>query len=59
MYKLIEPPSFIRETKSFKTYKKDLARWAMLTTLEETKQVLLVVNLLDGDPSGINEKIYE
>ena len=68
MYKLIEPPSFISETKSFKTYKKDLARWArwvrwamwaMLTTLEETKQVLLVVNLLDGDPSGINEKIDE
>ena len=59
MSKLIEPPSFISKTKSFETYKKDLMRWAMLTTLEETKQALLVVHLLDGDPSGIKEKIDE
>ena len=59
MSRLIEPPGFISETKSFETYKKDLARWAMLTTLDETKQALLVVHLLDGDPSGIKEKIDE
>ena len=59
MSKLIEPPSFISETKSFETYKKDLERWAMLTTLDKTKQALLVVHMLDGDPSGIKEKIDE
>ena len=59
MSKLIEPPSFISETKSFETYKKDLERWALLTTLEPAKQALMVVHLLDGDPSGIKEKIVE
>ena len=59
MSKLIEPPSFISETKSFETYKKDLERWAQLTTLDPTKQALLVVHMLDGDPSGIKEKIDE
>ena len=59
MSKLIEPPSFISETKSFETYKKDLERWALLTTLDPAKQALLVVHLLDGDASGIKEKIDE
>ena len=59
MSRLIEPPGCISETKSFETYKKDLARWAMLTTLDETKQALLVVHLLDGDPSGIKENLDE
>ena len=31
----------------------------MLTTLDKTKQALLVVHMLDGDPSGIKEKIDE
>ena len=59
MSKLIEPPSFISETKSFETYRKDLERWSQLTTLDSTKQALLVVHMLDGDPSGIKEKIDE
>ena len=59
MSKNIEPPSFISENKSFDTYKKDLERWAVLTTLPADKQALLVVHYLDGDPSGIKEKIDE
>ena len=59
MSKLIEPPSFISETKSFETYKKDLERWVLLTTLEPAKQALMVDHLLDGDTSGIKEKIVE
>ena len=59
MSKFIEPPTFISETKSFETYKKDLERWSQLTTLDKTKQALLVVHMLDGDPSGIKEKIDE
>ena len=45
----IEPPTFISETKSFETYKKDLERWALLTEVKPELQALLVVHYLDGD----------
>ena len=57
MSKFIEPPSFISETKSYETYERDLKRWAKLTSVDETKQALMVVHYLDGDPSGIKDKI--
>ena len=57
MSKLLEPPSFISETKSYETYEKDLKRWALLTSVDEKKQALMVVHYLDGDPSGIKDKI--
>ena len=57
MSKFIEPPSFISETKSYETYERDLKRWAKLTNVDETKQALMVVHYLDGDPSGIKDKI--
>ena len=57
MSKFLEPPSFISETKSYETYEKDLKRWALLTSVNETKQALMVVHYLDGDPSGIKDKI--
>jgi hypothetical protein len=57
MSKFLEPPSFISETKSYETYEKDLKRWALLTSVDETKQALMVVHYLDGDPSGIKDKI--
>ena len=57
MSKLLEPPSFISETKSYETYEKDLKRWALLTSVDVTKQALMVVHYLDGDPSGIKDKI--
>ena len=39
------------------TYEKDLKRWVLLTSVNETKQALMVVHYLDGDPSGIKDKI--
>ena len=57
MSKILEPPSFISETKSYETYEKDLKRWALLTSVDEKKQALMVVHYLDGDPSGIKDKI--
>ena len=59
MSKFLEPPSFISETKSFETYKKDLTRWAMLTSVAAEKQALMVLHCLDGDPSGIKDKVDE
>ena len=57
MAKIIEPPTFISEKKSFDTYKKDLERWGELTTIEKKKQALMVLHYLDGHPSGIKEKV--
>ena len=57
MSKLLEPPSFISETKSYETYEKDLERWALLPSVVEIKHALMVVHHLDGDPSGIKDKI--
>ena len=53
----IEPPTFISETKSFETYKKDLERWALLTNVKPELQALLVVHYQDGDASGVKGKI--
>ena len=57
MNKILEPPSFIGDSKNFETYEKDLKRWALLCSVEKEKQALLVVHYLDGDPSGIKDKI--
>ena len=53
----LEPPSFVSETKSFDTYKKDLLRWSKLTSLKPESQALMVIHCLDGDPSNIKDKI--
>ena len=57
MSRFIEPPGFISESKSFETYQKDLKRWALLTSVEEEKQALMVLHYLDGHKSGIKEKV--
>ena len=57
MSKILEPPSFISETKSLKTYSKDLKRLSLLTSVAKEKQALMVFHYLDGDPSGIKEKV--
>ena len=59
MAKTLEPPSFVSNKKTFKTNEKDLKRWSLLTTIPKTKQALMVLHFLDGDPSGIKEKIDE
>ena len=53
----LELPSFISERKSFETYKRDLERWSKLTDVEPELQAVLVVYYLDGDPSGMKEKM--
>ena len=56
MSKLVEPPAFISNKKSYETYKKDLKRWTILTTLEPEKQANMVIHFIpDDDP--IKEKI--
>ena len=57
MSKILEHPSFISETKSLETYSKDLKIWALLTSVANEKQALMVFHYLDGDPSGIKEKV--
>ena len=52
----MEPPAFISNKKSYETYKKDLKRWTILTTLEPEKQANMVIHFIpDDDP--IKEKI--
>ena len=57
MSKLLEPPSFVSELKTYAAYKKDLELWSRITSLEKGKQAETVVYLLEGDPSRIKEKI--
>ena len=57
--KTLEPPSFISETKSYDTYEKDLKRWSLLTSVPKENQALMVLHFLDGDLSGIKDKIDE
>ena len=59
MSKILEPPSFINESKNFETYERDLKRWSLLTNIPKPKQALMVLHYLDGDPSGIKEKVDE
>ena len=57
MSKTLEPPSFIGDSKTFETYERDLKRWSLLTNIPKAKQALMVLHYLDGDPSGIKEKV--
>ena len=34
----IEPPTFISETKSYETYKRDFERWCLLTSLDKVER---------------------
>ena len=54
---LLEPPSFVSDTKKFSQYEKDLRLWSRLTTVKKDLQAELVVYRLDGHKSGIKEKI--
>ena len=54
---ILEPLEFVSESKKFCEYKKDLKRWSLLTNVPKAKQALMVLHYLDGDPSGIKEKV--
>ena len=55
--KSFEPPSFVSKTKSYAAYKADLKRWSRITAIDKKLQAEVVVYSLDGDPSGIKDKI--
>ena len=55
--RVLEPPSFVSEKKSYSTYKNDLRRWARITTVKKELQAEVVVYSLEGHSSGIKEKI--
>ena len=57
MSKLIEPPTFISDEKSYAEYKKDLSRWSRICGVEKKLQAEVVVYRLEGHPSRIKEKI--
>ena len=55
--KSFEPPAFVSKTKSYAAYKADLKRWSRITAIDRKLQAEVVVYSLDGDPSGIKDKI--
>ena len=57
MSSVLEPPSFVSDSKRFSEYKKDLLRWSRLTSVKEELQAEMVVYRLEGHPSNIKEKI--
>ena len=57
MTSVLEPPSFVSDSKRFSEYKKDLLRWSRLTSVKEELQAEMVVYRLEGHPSNIKEKI--
>ena len=57
MSKLIEPPTFVNDQKSYAEYKKDLKRWSRICGVEKSLQAEVVVYRLEGHPSRIKEKI--
>ena len=57
MSKVIEPPTFVSDNKSYVEYKQDLLRWSRLCGLREELQAEMVVYRLEDHPSRIKEKI--
>ena len=57
MSRIIEPPAFISDNKSYAEYKKDLERWSRICGVEKKLQAEIVVYRLDGHPSRIKDKI--
>ena len=55
--KFLEPPSFVNEKKSYRSYKNDLQQWARITSVEKKLQAEIVVYGLKGHYSQIKEKI--
>ena len=55
--KSFEPPAFVSKTKFYAAYKADLKRWSRITAIDKKLQAEVVVYSLDGDPSGIKDKI--
>ena len=57
MSKILEPPAFVSDDKSYAEYKFDLKRWSRLCGLDKNLQADMVVYRLDGHPSRIKEKV--
>ena len=57
MSKVLEPPAFVSDDKSYAEYKVDLQRWSRICGVEKKLQAEMVVYRLDGHPSRIKEKV--
>ena len=57
MSKVIEPPTFISEEKSYAEYKHDLKSWSRFCGIDKKLQAEIVVYKFEGHPSRIKEKI--
>ena len=57
MSKILEPPAFVSDDKSYAEYKVDLQRWSRICGVEKKLQAEMVVYRLDGHPSRIKEKV--
>ena len=57
MAKMIEPPSFISDTKTYPEYKEDLQMWSRICEMDKKVHAEMVVYRLEGHPSHIKEKI--
>ena len=57
MSKIIEPPAFVGENKSYAEYKADLHMWSRISGIDRKVQAEMVVYRLEGHPSRIKEKI--
>ena len=57
MAKMLEPPSFISETKSYPEYKADLQMWSRICSLDPKVKAEMVVYRFEGHESRIKEKI--
>ena len=51
------PPKFIDDASGYPEYRKNLLRWSRISKVENEKQAEVVLYYLQGQPSGIQEKI--
>ena len=55
----LEPPTFISDKKSYEAYKRELKVWSIATSLEKSKQALVVaLSLPEEHDSNIKEKVF-
>ena len=55
----LQPPSFVSETKTYEQYKRELNGWALVTSVEKTKQAIVVALSIPDEAEGnIKTKIF-
>ena len=55
----LQPPSFVSDSKTYKEYKRELKGWALVTTVEKSKQAIVVALSIPDEAEGnIKNKIF-